>query len=138
MKFNGFVAGVFLGLIFLPCSGTLAQRVDGTTYGDPNLRTVADAQLQKIYERANGPGEHVEVLTNGNPLGIRDALGTEISGSLAEGSLIRIVGTAWTRRGKYSFEFYRDGDRLLMAYATFTWFAECAPRHSWRPTRYGL
>jgi len=132
MKFNGFVAGVFLGLILLPCSGTLAQRADETTYGDPTLRTVADAQLQKIYERANGPGEHVEVLTNGNPLGIRDALGTEISGSLAEGSLIRMIGSAWTRRGKYSFEFYRDGDRLLMAYATFTWFAECAPGHSWR------
>ena len=44
------------------------------------VRVAADAQLKKIYERANGPGEHIEVLTNRNPLGVRDALGTEISG----------------------------------------------------------
>jgi hypothetical protein len=132
MRCNGFVAGVLLAFILVPGSGTVAQQADATAYGDPAFRTAAEAQLQKIYERTNGPGEHIEVFTRGNPLGLRGALGTEISGSLAQGSLIRIVGSAWTRQGEYSFEFYRDGGRLLMAYATFSWFSESAPRHSWR------
>ena len=37
---------------------THAQNSELRTYGDPSIRTDVDAQLKRIYERANGPGVH--------------------------------------------------------------------------------
>jgi hypothetical protein len=58
-------------------------------------------------------------------------VGTELSGSVIDGSLARIVGTFWTSEGKCSIEFYRVGDKLLMVYETFSFFVESAPPDTW-------
>jgi hypothetical protein len=50
---------------------------------------------------------------------------------MIDGSADRIVGTAWTKRGIYSFELYRVGDKLLMVYETFSFFIESAPADAW-------
>ena len=110
---------------------TLAQNSELRTYGDPSVRTGVDAQLKVIYERANGPGVHVELLTRDNPLQLRDAVGTQLSASIIDGSAGRIVGTIWTKRGIYSIEFYRVGEKLLMVYETFSFFVESAPPDAW-------
>jgi hypothetical protein len=119
-------------LALIPAAGTFAEDPQTHTSGDPAVRAAVDIQLQRIYELANGPGVRVELLTKDNPLEVKDALGTELSGSVIGGSEGRIVGTVWTRQGKYSVEFYRDGDKLLMVYETFTYFMESAPPDVWR------
>jgi len=101
------------------------------TYGDPSARTAVDARLRRIYELANGPGTHIELLTSDNPLQLSDAVGTELSASMVDGSPARIVGTVWTKQGKYSIEFYRVGGKLLMVYETFVFFVESAPPDAW-------
>jgi hypothetical protein len=118
-----------LALIF--GGDTHAQNSELRTYGDPSIRTRVDAQLKMIYERANGPGVHVELLTRDNPLRLRDAVGTQLSASIIDGSADRIVCTVWTKLGIYSVEFYRVGDKLLMVYETFSFFVESAPPDAW-------
>ena len=73
----------------------------------------------------------IELLTNGNPLQLRNAVGTELSAAIIDGSVGRIIGTVWTKQGKCSIEFYRVGDKLLMVYETFSFFVESAPRDAW-------
>jgi hypothetical protein len=118
-----------LALIF--AGETFAQDLELRTYGDPSVRTAADAQLKRVYELVTGPGVHIELLTRDNPLQLRSAVGTELSAAITDGSAGRIVGTVWTKRGKYSIEFYRAGDKLLMVYETFSFFTETAPRDTW-------
>jgi hypothetical protein len=110
---------------------TLANEPESRTYGDPAVRTNLDAQVERIYKLATGPGERVELLTRVNPLQLRDAFGTEATAAIIGGSAGRIVATVWTRQGKYSIEFYREGDKLLMVYETFSFFAESAPPNAW-------
>jgi hypothetical protein len=110
----------------------LAQNSELRTYGDASIRTAIDAQLKRIYELARGPGVQVELLTRDNPLQMGNAVGTELSAAIIDGSAGRIVGTVWTKRGKYSIEFYRVGEKLIMVYETFSFFVESAPRETWR------
>ena len=110
---------------------TLAQNSELRTYGDPSIRTAIDVQLKRIYELATGPGVQIELLTRDNPLQLRNAVGTELSAAIIDGSAGRIVGTVWTKRGKYAIEFYRVGDKLIMVYETFSFFVESAPRDTW-------
>ena len=120
----------FLALML--CGKAFAEDQDLHVYGDPATRSAIDAQLKKIYELAIGPGVQVELLTRDNPLQLRDALATELTGSMTGDSVNRIVGAVWTKQGKYSVEFYRSGNRLLMAYETFSSFMESAPSDAWR------
>jgi len=71
------------------------------------------------------------LLTQDNPLELRDALATELTASMTGDSANRIVGAVWTKQGKYSVEFYRAGDRLLMVYETFSFFMESGPSDTW-------
>jgi hypothetical protein len=109
----------------------LAQNSELRPYGDPSVRTAVDAQLKRIYELTTGPGVHIELLTKENPIQLSDAVGAEFSASLVDGSPARIVGTVWTKQGKYSIEFYRVGGRLIMVYETFAFFVEAAPPDAW-------
>jgi hypothetical protein len=119
-------------LVFMFGTEAFAEERDLHVYGDPATRSAVDAQLKKIYDLANGPGVQVELLTRDNPLQLPDALATELTASMAGDSANRIVGAVWTKQGKYSIEFYRSGDRLLMVYETFTFFMESAPSDAWR------
>ena len=110
---------------------TLAAEPESRTYGDPAVRSNLDAQLKRIYELATGPGVQVELITRHNPLHLRDAFGMEATASIIGGSEGRILATVWTRKGKYSIEFYREGDQLLMVYETFSFFVESAPPDAW-------
>jgi len=120
-----------VAVVALACNRALAEDPDLLTYGDPSVRATVDAELKKIYELANGPGEQIELITRDNPLQLKDELCTELSASIIDGSEARIVGTVWTKQGKYSFEFYRAGDRLLMVYETFSYFKESEPPNAW-------
>jgi hypothetical protein len=110
---------------------TFAENSESRTYGDPAVRVAVEAQVKKIYELAAGPGTQVEVLTRDNPLQLEGALATELTASIIGGSTGRIVGAVWTKRGKYSIEFYRAGNRLLLVYETFSFFPESAPGDAW-------
>jgi hypothetical protein len=110
---------------------TLAGESESRTYGDPAVRTALDAQAKRIYELATGPGLQVELITRDNPLQLEGAFGTEATASIIGGSEARILATVWTRQGKYSIEFYREGDKLLMVYETFSFFVESAPPDAW-------
>lgn len=63
---------------------------------------------------------------------VKGARGTEVTGTVVEGAIGRIVATVWSKEGKYSVEFYRAGKTLLMACETFTFFEESAPPGAWR------
>jgi len=129
---NWWILSCLVTILSLMSGGGIhAQKTELRTYGDPSVRTGVDAQLRTIYEHANGPGVHVELLTRDNPLQLRDALGTQLSASIIDGSAGRIVGTIWTKRGVYSIEFYRVGGKLLMVYETFSFFVESAPPDAW-------
>jgi hypothetical protein len=119
-------------LVIMSRGEALAEDRELRAYGDPAVRSAVDSQLKRIYELANGPGVQVELLTRDNPLQLPDAVATELTASLAGDSANRIVGAVWTKQGKYSIEFYRAGDRLLMVYETFTFFMESAPSDTWR------
>ena len=115
----------------LPAPASSTETSPSRTYGDPAVRTAVDIQLKKIYELATGPGQQLELLTRDNPLGLRDALATEVTASIVDGSIGRIVGAVLTKQGKYSFEFYRAGGKLLMVYETFAYFPDSAPHDAW-------
>ena len=119
-------------LVFVLCDGGFAEDEELHVYGDPAIRRAVDEQLKKLYELANGPGVQVELLTRDNPLQLADALAMELTASMAGNSASRIVGAVWTKQGKYSVEFYRAGDKLLMVYETFSFFMESAPKDTWR------
>jgi len=141
VPWNGRALSCLVALALVFGGETLAQDSELRTYGDPAVRTAVDPQVRKIYELGARPGTQIELMTRDNPLNLRDALGTELTesiigdsnvgGSNIGGSGGRIVGAVWTKQGKYSIEFYRDGDKLLMVYETFTYFAESAPRDAW-------
>ena len=129
---HGLTFSCLVAILTLMFGGeTLAQNSELCTYGDPSVRTAVDAQLKRIYERTAGPGVQIELLTRDNPLQLKNAMGTELSASIIDGSAGRIVGTVWTQRGKCSIEFYRVGNKLLMVYETFSFFVESAPRDAW-------
>jgi hypothetical protein len=104
---------------------------DLRTVGDPTVRAVVDTQVKKIYDLTAGPGVQVELITRDNPLHLKNALSTELTGSIIDGFVVRIVGTVWTSQGRYSVEFYRDTDKLLMVYETFSYFEKSAPPDTW-------
>jgi hypothetical protein len=118
-------------LALTSCRVALAQDPELRTHGDPAARSAADTQLKRIYELASGPVQHVELITRDNPLRLRNAVGTEVTASIIDGSAARIVANVWTSKGKHSIEFYRFSDKLLMVYQTFTHFQESAPRDAW-------
>jgi hypothetical protein len=108
-----------------------AAAPDARTFGDPALRPAIDARVKEIYELTAGPDIQVELLTRDNPLQLKGAVGTELTAAMVSGSPARIVGAVWTRRGKYSVEFYRADDKLLMVYETFSLFGDSAPADAW-------
>jgi hypothetical protein len=122
---------LFAILALLPPPALSAETSPVRRYGDPAARTAIDIQLKRIYELTAGPGQQLELLTKDNPLQLRDALVTEVTASLVDGSISRIVGTVWTKQGKYSFEFYRAGGKLLMVYETLAYFPDSAPPDAW-------
>ena len=120
-------------LVICPLTPAWADQSGLRTYGDPSLRTAVDAQTKRIYDVASGPSsQRIFVITRGNPMRVKEARGTEVTGTVAEGAISRIVATVWTKEGKYSVEFYRAGKTLLMVYETFTFFEESAPLGAWR------
>ena len=119
-------------LVICSIAPAWAAESDLQTYGDPSLRTAVEAQTRRIYDVASGPGgQHIFVMTRGNPMHVKEAQGTEVIGTVVDGVISRIVATAWTKEGKYSVEFYRAGKTLLMVYETFTFFEESAPPGAW-------
>ena len=120
-------------LVICPMAPARAGQSDLQTYGDPSLRTAVDVQAKKIYDVASAQvSPRIFVMTRRNPIHIGEARGTEVTGTVVEGAIGRIVATVWTRQGKYSVEFYRAGKTLLMVYETFTFFEESAPHGAWR------
>jgi hypothetical protein len=108
-------------------------QADVRTYGDPSLRAAVDTHSHSIYDVADKPdAKRISLMTRGNPLSFPGAEGTEATGVLVEGSVGRIVVNVWTKRGRYSVEYYRAQDTLLFVYETFAYFEERAPRHAWR------
>lgn len=109
-----------------------ASQADLQTYGDPSLLAGVDAQTKRIYDVASGPSSlRFFVMTRRNPLHVKKARGTEVTGTVVDGAIGRMVATVWTKDGKYSVEFYRAGKTLLMTYETFTFFEESAPPGAW-------
>lgn len=111
----------------------LAGESELQTYRDPSLRTTVDAQTKAIYDAASGPDtQRIFLITRGNPMSVKGARDTEVTGTMVEGEISRIVAAAWTEEGKYSVEFYRAEKKLLMVYETFTFFEESSPLGAWR------
>lgn len=126
---------ILAAVLFLisPITPTLAGESELRTYGDPSLRTVVDARTRAIYKAASDPGtQRIFLITRGNPMSVRGARGTEVTGTVIEGAISRIIATVWTKDGKYSVEFYRTGETLVMTYETFIFFEESAPPGAWR------
>jgi hypothetical protein len=127
------VAGALLILLLIsPATSALADEFEVRTYGDASLRKLVDDRARVIYGALSDPGSrHFFLMTRVNPICQKDAFGTEVSGTVTIGKLSRIVATVWTKEGKYSIEFYRDGETLIMVYETFTFFEEAAPHGAW-------
>ena len=124
-----------LAVLFAICPMTpaWAGKSELQTYGDPSLRTAVDARTKAIYDVASDPSSRrIFVITRGNPMRVKEAQGTEVTGTVVDGTIGRIIATVWTKEGKYSVEFYRAGTALLMVYETFTFFEESAPPGAWR------
>ena len=103
---SGWTFACLVAILALIFGGeTFAQDSELRTYGDPSVRTAADAQLKRVYELVTGPGVHIELLTRDNPLQLRNAVGIEVSAAIIDGSAGRIVGTVWTKRGSIRSSF---------------------------------
>ena len=122
---------LFVIFAALSVLASLAETSPQRTYGDPAIRTAVDIQLKRIYELTSGSVQQLELLTKDNPLELRGAFATEVTASLVDASMARIVGAVFTNKGKYSFEFYRAGGKLLMVYETFAYFPDAAPHDAW-------
>jgi hypothetical protein len=132
-KTPGFTIVAAVLLVICPVTAGLAGESELRTYGDPSLRTMVDVRTRAIYEAASDPGSRrMFLITRGNPMSVKDARGTEATGTMVEGAVSRIIATVWTKEGKYSVEFYRTGETLIMVYETFTFFEESAPPGAWR------
>src|ERR1700730_11956224 len=132
-KTPGFTIVAAVLFAISPMTPTLAGESQVRTYGDPSLRTMVDARTRTIYEAASDPGsQRMFLITRGNPMSVKDARGTEVTGTMVDGALSRIIATVWTKTGRYSVEFYRTGETLVMVYETFTFFEESAPPGAWR------
>jgi hypothetical protein len=56
------------------------------TYGDPSLRTAVDARTKAIYDVASDPSSRrIFVITRGNPMCVKEAQGTEVTGTVVDG-----------------------------------------------------
>jgi hypothetical protein len=130
---SGFTIVAAVVLAMCPMTRAWADDSKLQTYGDPSLRAAVEARTKAIYDVASGPSsKRIFVMTRGNPMHVKEARGTEVTGTVVDGAIGRIVATVWTKEGKYSVEFYRAGETLLMIYETFTFFEESAPAGAWR------
>lgn len=116
-----------------PSQGKAEVDAEVRTFGDPSLRNALDARAHAIYESANErDARHVFLLTRDNPLSLAGATGTEAVGVFVGGIVARIVASVWTKRGKYSAEYYAGKEGLFFVYESFVFFEGMAPRGAWR------
>jgi hypothetical protein len=109
------------------------DEVQVRTFGDPSIRKAIDDRSHAIYDGVNKPGaRHVSLITRDNPFSLPAATGTEATAVFIEGIVGRIVASVWTRRGKYSVEYYYGPEGLLLVYESFAYFEDVAPRGTWR------
>ena len=125
-------ACILLGLLWAP-SAPAAEQGD-RVYGDPSLREPVERRTHAIYEAASrSESPHTFLLTTANLLLVADASGTEATGVIAGSAGRRNVATVWSKKGKYSVEYYHSEEgALLFVYETFVYFDERAPRGAWR------
>jgi hypothetical protein len=125
-----------VAIVLTPASeaaGAVAAQEAVRTSGDAASRASVEARTRPIYEAATQHGaHHVFALVRDSSVGPDGSLGTEATGVVLDRAIGRIVASSWTATGKYSVEYYRARDSLLMAYETFVYFDETAPKDHWR------
>ncbi|MFI5184661.1 MAG: hypothetical protein ACHQNV_09695 [Vicinamibacteria bacterium] len=115
----------------LPMAGVAEPAV--RTFGDPSVRSAVESRTRAIYDAAsNQESRRLFLMTRTNPLSVPDAMGTEATGVIVGPVVARMLASVWTKRGKYSVEYYRAEEGLLMVYETFAYFEEAARRDAWR------
>lgn len=127
-----------VSIVLTPAAETAATQAVAAqdavrTSGDASRRDAVEARTRAIYEAATQPGAHqVFAFVRDRSIGPDGSLGTEATGVVLDRTIGRIVASSWTAAGKYSAEYYRARDSLLMVYETFVYFDETAPKDHWR------
>jgi hypothetical protein len=105
---------------------------DERASGDPLLRSKVEAQTRAIYDAGSRPEASRRFLfTTENLLLVPDGFGTEATATSGT-SGDRLVATVWSKRGKYSAEYYSSAEGLLLfVYETFVYFSDLAPPDAW-------
>ena len=107
---------------------------------DTGMRLVGDSTFRsEVVPRTRAiraqEGEWTFALTTEGAVSLDGAQGVELRGKHVGGCHVWIVAAAWTGLGKYSAEYYFEGDSLLMSYETLEYFSEKEPGESWRNFR---
>jgi hypothetical protein len=122
-------------VVLLTCNLSASAAGNDTeprTFGDPSIRTAIDARAHAVYDSADKPdAKRVFLITRDNPLSLPAATGTEATGVFVDGFVSRIVANVWTRRGKYSVEYYQGKGGLFFVYESFVFFEDAAPQGAW-------
>jgi hypothetical protein len=128
---TGMSSGVFALLIAL--WAIAASAADERQFGDVSLRPKVEARTRSIYEAGSRPETSRRFLfTTDNLLAVPEAVGTEASATSGTTG-DRLVATVWSKTGKYSVEYYRSPEGvLLFVYETFVYFTDTAPSDAWR------
>ena len=105
---------------------------DERQFGDLSLRPKVEARTRSIYDAGSQPEASRRFLfTADNLLAVPGAVGTEASATLGPAG-DRLVATVWSKTGKYSVEYYRSPEGLLLfVYETFVYFTDTAPSDAW-------
>jgi len=103
------------------------------TFGDREVEGMIQTQTREIYGKETAK---VFLMTSDDVLGLGGSRGTELEGSLVGPDLVRVVATAFTKRGKYGAEYYMRDGKLLFVYETFEYFAKNAPAGAWQNFRH--
>lgn len=129
------MTGVYSSLfaLLIAQSAAAPSTTDERLFGDSSLRPKVEGRTRLIYDAGSRPETSRRFLfTTDNLLAVPEAVGTEAnatSGSAGE----RLVATVWSKTGKYSVEYYRSPEGLLLfVYESFVYFTDTAPSDAWR------
>lgn len=121
---------ITLCLLLLSASASLSQSAEFKhAQGDSTLKEVVAPRVRAIYELE---GQRAFLLTQENLLDLEGVNATELHGTYVDEHFSRIVAITWTEEGKYSVEYYWEGEALIFTYETFEYFEELSPKDSWR------
>lgn len=111
--------------------GLLAQNAV-RTFGDASVRGSIDTRSRTTFDPSATRVERAFLLTSSRLLSLRQAGGSDATGTFVDGHVARVVVFSWTHDGKYSVEYYFDREALILVYETFTYFEDQAPPRAWR------